>query len=733
VSANSIAVAVPAKAQSFAIASLLGPAFSAVVIRRFATALAALAAATAFGAEAPGLLDSAVNLAPPSLAATDTSYDFDGNSDWIGDARWKQNQLLMTADQMHYDRKTNTLIARGHVTLTNHDQRLLADYLEYHRSEGTFLARDVRIGRYPIYIQGESAEGVQQEITIHNATVTYTDPGAWKPSIKARTIVYSPGHYLRTVKSLVGVNGAEILPLGSLRQSLNSAVGAQILTLDLGYRSALGGIVDVGVHVPVGDGFRLGGDIGEYTKRGLMLGPSGSYADPDGSNDWHGDFQSGFINDHGNRLTDVLGNQVPSARSFASWDHQQTIDDDWTINGAINWWSDADVTRDFRPKEFLPVQTPDSYVEALHIGENDFASIFARFRPNDFEDVQERLPEISYDLAPVAIGGGFYQRGSTDAVVLQERPPLGVPQMSETRLDAYYGISRPINPTPWFNFTPVAGARVTDYVDTSGAVTDDHYLRTLGEIGFDSEARASGTYSYQNANWDIDGLRHLIIPEFSYRYIPGSNAGNPRIPDIDRYTFSTYLQPLELGDARAIDELGRRDTLRLGVDNILQTRDSGYGSRNLVDLNVANDFNFYRTPTEPDISDVHTELLVTPAKWIEFDAAHIFDPKTMTLRELDAGITLTDGDIWNVRLAGDFLRHEDDDYILNYSLKFNERLTGLVLVEYGARQHVFNQLAVGMVQTLANTWRIRYLLTHNGGPNREGHIGFTTELNVLRF
>jgi LPS-assembly protein len=703
------------------------------VIRRFATILAPWIALAASGAEAPSLMDAASNLAQPQMSATDVSIDFDGSGEWTGNARWKQEPLLVTADRMHFDRKTNTMIARGHVTLTNRDQRLLADYLEYHRADGTFSAKDIRIGRYPVYIQGESAEGVRQEITIHNAIVTYTDPGAWKPSLKARTIVYSPGHYLRTVKSLVGINGIEILPVGSLRQNLNSAINAQILTFLVGYRSSLGGILNVGVHVPIGNTFRLGGDIGEYTKRGLMMGPSGSYSDPDGSNDWHGVFKSGFIDDHGKRLTDVLGNQVPSARGFASWDHQQTIGPDWSINGQINWWSDADVTRDFRPKEFYPVQSPDSYLEALHVGANDFASLFARFRPNDFQDVQERLPEISYDLAPVALAGGFFQRGTADVAILQERPPLGVPQKSETRLDAYYGIYRPINPTSWFNFTPVAGGRLTDYLETTGAAGSRHYLRALGEVGFDSDARASGTYPYQNATWDIDGLRHLITPQITYRYIPGPAAGDPRIPTIDRETFSTYLQPLELGDSRALDQLGRRNTLRLGVDNILQTRDAGYGSRNLVDLDVANDFNFQRTARDPDISDVHTELAFTPANWIEFDAAHIFNPKTFTLREFDAGITLKDGDIWSLRLASDFLRHEDNDYLLNFSLKFNERLTGLVLVEYGARQAVFNQLAVGAYQTLANTWRVRYLLTHNGGPNRDGRFGFTTEVTVLRY
>jgi len=709
-----------------------------------------LAAARAFGAPAPSATDAAQNLTPPIITSDEGTADFDGSGDFLGHARWRQGPLLLTSDQMHFDRKTNTLIARGHVTLTNKDERMLADYLEYRRNLGTFLARDVRIGRFPIYIQGETADGVihteatdgrEEEMTIHNAIVTYTDPGAWKPSIKAKTLIYSPGHYMRSVKSMVGVEGAEVIPVGSLRENLNSALHSDLVTFEVGYRSSLGGIVTVGAHVPVGDGFRIGGDISEYTKRGFMMGPSGSYADPDGSNDWHGSFTSGYIDDHGERLTDVLGNQIPSTREFATWEHVQNIGDDWTITGEANYWSDADITRDFRPKQFLPVQTPDTYVDAIHFGDNDFAEVFARLRPNNFEDVQERLPEVSYDLAALAIGGGFYERGSASAVMLQERPPIVTPAvpaplgptLSDTRLDAYYSISRPINPTSWFNFTPIAGFRVTDYLDTQGAVTDGHYLRSLGEIGFDSEARASGIYDYKNLNWDIDGIRHLIVPQISYRYIPGSESGNPSIPAIDTQTFSPYLQPLELGDARAVDDLGRRNTLRLGIDNIFQTRDASYGSRDLLNLNIADDINFIRTPLEPDISDLHAELAVTPAKWIEFEAANVTNVQTFTLREIDAGVTFKDGNVWSLRLATDFYRHDDHDYSANYSLRLTETFTGIIMVQYSARQNVFDELAVGVTQNLGNVWSVQYLITDNGGPNRDGRLDVRVSLLMLKF
>ena len=80
-----------------------------------------------------------------------------------------------------------------------------------------------------------------------------------------------------------------------------------------------------------------------------MMGPSGSYSDPDPDlgDDWKGSLSSGFIDDHGQRLTDVLGDQIPKDREYLTWHHQQIVNDDLQITGDINYWSDSDMARIF--------------------------------------------------------------------------------------------------------------------------------------------------------------------------------------------------------------------------------------------------------------------------------------------------------------------------------------------------------------------------------------------------
>ncbi len=711
------------------------------VICRFTLALAAVAAVARAAGPDPFAPEAASNLSQPVVTAAFSDTDFSGNADYRGSAekgpvfvRLNGGRTLLTADEMHYRRPSNTLTAIGHVTMTDGEDRLLADYFEYHRGNGTFLARNVRLGRYPIYIRGTIAEGTPKEITVHDAVVSYTDPGRWKPSIKAKTIVYSPGKYLRMVRSMVGLSGAEILPLGAITQNLNEAFASQLLTLNLGYYTNLGGFADIGAHVDGFPGSRVGGDLTLYTKRGVMAGPSGTYADPDGSGDWHGMLESGFIKDYGNTLPDLLtGEPIPGERGFVEFEHQQEIDDDLSITADFNYWGDPDVLRDFKYHEFKATQVPENFVETVYTGDDFLLSAFAQMKLNNFEDVQQETPEVRYDLLPTQIGGGVVERFAASTDILRETFPSDNLDLASDRVDAFYGLSRPINPTDWFNFTPVVGGRLTDYFDTQGAPVDQSYLRALGEIGFDSQLRASGTFDYENPTWGIDGLRHLLTPEISYRYIPEGGAGQEYIPEIQRDTFTTYLTPIELGDMSAIDQIQALNTLRLAVDNVLQTRDSGYGSRDLVELNVADDLNFLRTQAEPDFSDLHAEMRLMPASWIELDSDQILNLQTLTLREFDTALTIKDDDAWNIQVATNFLRREDDYYILNYQVRLNEVYQGIVRVGYNARAFRFDERAIGLIQNLANTWRLQYLLTVNDGPNRLGKLGLQVEVDVVRF
>jgi LPS-assembly protein len=651
----------------------------------------------------------------------------------LGSPTTQEGPMLFVADEIHYYWATGTLAAIGHVAWTRGSARLLATSLVYNRREQTMHAENVRVGRHPFYVTGLSAEGPVNRIVIHKAEVTYNEPGSFRPTVRAETVIYSPGHYLRLGSSRVGVGGVAMIPIMSFGKTLNAGAALDYIKFSGGYRSSLGAVGTAALRIPFNDTFKVGGDLSIYTARGVMAGPAAQYASPNNSGDLFGYFDSGFISDYGSRTVDILGNPIPHARAYAEWRHQEQVTDDLTIDGDFNWWRDSEVLRDFRPKEFYTVQEPDNFVESVFSGDNYQVDAFTRFQPNSFNPVQERLPELSFNLLPTAIADGIYGRSEASAVQLIQRPPGGGQELADNRLDVFYGFSRPFSESDWLSFTPVAGGRVTNYSDTEGAATPGGYTRVLGEVGFDALLHTSGTFDYENPRWDIDGLRHLLEPHLAYRYIPEADAGQKYIPGIDQDTFTPDLEPLELGDVRNIDDLHPINTLRLGLDNTLQTRDDGYGSRDLVTFNVAEDLLFRSQSGNPDTSEIHTDFGLQPAKWLTVSSSTIFRPRSFAVREVENGITIHDADVWSVSFSNDFLRKEDDDYDVDLRVRLNEVYSVHLNSLYDERQHLFPEQSFAVEQNLVNTWSVRYVITLSQGPNRDGHFGANVQFDLIKF
>jgi LPS-assembly protein len=184
-----------------------------------------------------------------------------------------------------------------------------------------------------------------------------------------------------------------------------------------------------------------------------------------------------------------------------------------------------------------------------------------------------------------------------------------------------------------------------------------------------------------------------------------------------------------------IDDLHPINTLRLGLDNTLQTRaDGGYGSRDLVTFDLADDLYFRRQPGINSFSAIQSDLGLTPVKWLTISEEEIFSPQTFTVREVDTGIVVNDGDAWSVHLGNDFLRHENDAYIAELRVRLNEMYSVHFVSEYDDHLHLFPEQSIALEENLVNTWAIRYLVTLSAGPNNNtGHFGFSVNFDLLKF
>jgi LPS-assembly protein len=658
-------------------------------------------------------------------------YDIDtGELVFKDHARLVYGEILLTADEIRFNQKTTLATATGHFVLTYGKRRMLADGGTYNVDTKALHVRNLRLGEFPIYLSGDTVDGTLDEMVFTNATVFFRENASYTPSFHANHLTYAKGKIVRADGLSLGLMGGRFLSLKSFQQALDSSF-ISYLSGTVGYRGNLGALAELGLHIPVSSDLKLGADLGIYTSRGVMIGPSGTYHHENANGDVSGYFRSGYINDGGDRKTDILGAPVPRDRSYFEWSHRQTVGEHFTLNGQLNYWSDSEILRDFRHKEFEPVQQPDSFLEAAYTGDNYSLSAFARVNPNDFFRMQERLPEIRFDLLPSALGGGLYERFNSSAAVLESDAIGTTPGFRTNRLDAYYGIERPIAPTSWLTFTPVAGARVTYYTNATGG--KDTYTRTLGEVGFDAHLLSSGTFNYKNEEWQIDGLRHLFEPVLSYRYAPEAGNGRRYIPPIDDRAFSTYLQPLSIGDSRNIDDLTDLNTLRLQFNNTLQTRDATYGSRNLASLNFAADYRFDHTTGGKPLSDIYTEFALTPAPWLRFEVFNRFNPHTPDQQELNTAVDLIDQEWWSARISTHYLKNNYEEYDLQYRRRLNEIYDVFGLWRYDAVNSRFNEQSYGVWQRLGQTWAVKYEVSFLSGSRRESSFSLNVEVELLKF
>jgi LPS-assembly protein len=407
--------------------------------------------------------------------------------------------------------------------------------------------------------------------------------------LHASSVDFLEGKSFRAHGSHLSIGPIPLLPLPVFSQRLD--VPPVETEIRAGYRGSLGAFLDVTALAPVANGVFFGPELGLYTKRGLILGPAAEYNTQRDDSTFLGHFRSGWLHDFASKSDrgfgkDIFGadDQIGRERGYIDWRHLQTYGDHLTIMGQLAYWSDSEALRDFARPRFKHSQQPETFLEVDYAGDNYVASAFTRLQPNDFQITQRRVPEIRFDGLATPLAGGLIQRSSASFVALREDASTVSPDLSSERFDAYYGLERPTVLAPWLTATPVAGARVSHYFSPLG--DKDSYTRVLAQFGGDLRARAYGQFDTKSDTWGIDGLRHLIEPFVQYRFIPDAEKGRQFIPDIDRTVFSTRLPTIDLADIRYLDDTQRNQHLRFGIEQRLQTRGTGGGTRDLIVLTL---------------------------------------------------------------------------------------------------------------------------------------------------
>lgn len=647
-----------------------------------------------------------------------------------GKARLTHEGMLLTANQIVFNEAERVASAQGNVVITGPDFRATGDEIRFHVDQQRFEGDNIRAGSPPFLAEAGRFAATSERYDLTNSTFYIGEPQPFAANVRAHSATYHEDERIEASNVVLRVGRQPVFFFPGISRDLGEPRNE--VTLGAGHSRHLGLFVDAGIRFPVHSSVAVGADVSFFTRRGLLAGPGAGYSHESASHRIEGSLLSGYIRDREDPGLDRLGRPIDPDRYFGEWRHKHFWEEQVEITGSFSGWSDSEVTRDFRSGLFSGNQFPDNYLEAVYLGDNYVVSMFTRASPNDFQVIQERLPEVRYDYLPKEIGAGIIHRFQSGLAVLREDRPSPLEDLARSdRLDAYYQLSRPFTPADWLTITPVAGGRLTHYERPLG--DREPYTRYLGEVGFDADFYSYGIYNYHNHFWGIDGIRHVVNPRIEYRLVPESDQGEAFIPPIDRRVFMTRLEPIGLDSVRNIDDLGRMHTLRYGLNNIFQTRERDYGSRDLLTLYLANDLRFSRESGENLISDIQAETTFSPIYWLRFDGFGRFDSRDGELREHALGLTITDARFWSLRLGADYLQELLEQYSATYYKRLNDIWGFSAEARYDVELSQFTRQTYSLIQNIHQTWEIQYQLFLRDGAEREGSTGVGISVSYLAF
>ncbi|MGF1483677.1 MAG: LPS-assembly protein LptD [Opitutales bacterium] len=647
-----------------------------------------------------------------------------------GNATLTDGTFRLRADSIRYSRATGEGLAEGNVIVFYPGVRLVAERVRYFSEEERFEAENVRMGRDPFYLEGPRLTGQGETITLESGTFHVGEPDPFTPNLRFEGATWLPDERVRFDNASFRVGQVPFFYLDGFTRSFSEEPTLRLKT-EFGFRNNLGAFVRNTALVPVADGLRAGALLDGYTSRGVLFGPALDYAFDDVFGG--GNLRAGYIDDNDavERGVDILGAPVEERRYFVRWRHLSNWGDRVSFAGSLDWWSDSEVTREYRPDFFDESQQPDTFFESVYRGENFFISAFARPQTNDFFPVDQRLPEVRFALLPTPLlRPELTQQAFASYTRLRNIAPGG-PDLESDRFDAYYGWRYAWTPQPWFTFTPLAGGRVTHYADTLPGVADDDFTRLLGQVGFDAELRVMGRWNTQSERWGIRGLRHQMKPIVQYRYIPEAQSGADRIAPIDDNTFFTYLEPLDLANRRDIDDLFEENVIRFGVENLLQTRREDYGSRDLIELNLYQDYRFTTRPGEDDYSETHVDFRLHPAGWLDAGVYSRFDSEHLTLDEVRAYVVIKDGDRWRILFLSESLQRTINQFLVEGAYRIDPRSEVYARWRYDARRNEFTEQTYGIARRLGSAWRVGFETSFQSGSTRESSVQVNFRIDLV--
>ncbi|MCD5397446.1 LPS assembly protein LptD [candidate division NPL-UPA2 bacterium] len=285
-------------------------------------------------------------------------------------------------------------------------------------------------------------------------------------------------------------------------------------------------------------------------------------------------------------------------------------------------FEDGERARGFARKE-LTGQAPEGSLSITRRHLHHATRIYMRKRVNDFLEVVERLPEVTFDLNRRELGdSSFYKDFHSSLIYFRESPEGG----EAVQAGSHVELSRPSR-WGWLRLEPALGLRGFWYSQ------DRLGNRNLWMGNYEMRLGMNATFFSPLFRWREMHLRHLIQPRLTYHYSPEPPE------DIDDLFHFTDRLPLE------------RDYFDLQLINRLKSRMAGGKGRDLAVLTLRS--RFHRDREDYPWGDLIADLELWPTEKISFEGEANLDINTGWLNKFSTNFRWRE-ERWQISLGTEY-------------------------------------------------------------------------------
>lgn len=601
------------------------------------------------------------------------------------------------ADRLEYEADGRVLTGEGHVLITQGPATLRADRVRYNTETGEVWAQgSIRyegVGRIwegeeltynaqtgegdfgaftaffdPFYVTAETAqrEGTNR-FALTRTTLTTCDGEDPDFIIRSQRAEMINDDTFEAWNAVFYLHGVPFFYLPYIHKYFGeSTVDFDVMP---GYASDMGPFILTSYNLHPTREVRLSTLLDYRMKRGLAIGEEAVWNATNRS--FKGHALAYYLNDSDPNPDDeaIREGVVDNERYRLSLQHRQTLTPTDYLIAQATYLSDPYVLEDFFYEDYRASVQPENRVSLAHRGDGYVAGLLINKRLNDFYENVDRAPEayLDFNLQPVGDTGLFYE-GDNSAAYLERVYPNdgGTNDYDAFRLDSAHMLNYPTRHWGFLNVIPRAGYRGTyysktytdrvasntfSYVDTNGvpvtwdAITtnrleDGSRLRSLFELGFETSFKAFKVLSDRPTGLGRDiGLRHVVEPYADYTFVPEPNVEPENLPQFD-----------------AIDALGKRNDVLLGMRNKLQTKRRG-AIHDLINIDLYTLFRLDPDEGVNDFSDLYlnSRFRVWEAFAVDVDLAYDTYAGEFSAFDGRGGYVFSDGST----LSGEYLYRRD--------------------------------------------------------------------------